>query len=304
MPAQIDISRPDDRVASKTPPEHLAIQASPSIMEFAESIQKAFLDSLQTRLAFALGVDTEAGFIRTEQCFLSGHLTAGAPGVHNIVLTLEPLAGCAVLRFSSEVLFKTLDILLASPPAATRARGEAITEIEFYVLRGFFQIFSEALKETWRSLPSVGFIPVLEPSEEFLRSNGEAHALTMKSTLEIDGARGDFDVVIPAFLARLSANFSEPGPDETLARITGALGAAKVEMDAVLSNLTIRIGDLAELTPGQILLAEKASDSTFECLVNKRAQFKGELVSAGDRYGFQLACPAAFDDDPESQVAR
>ena len=67
-------------------------------------------------------------------------------------------------------------------------------------------------------------------------------------------------------------------------------------MEAVLSNLTIRFRDLVDLLPGQIILGEKASDSTFECLVNKRTQFRGELVSAGDRYGFQLTRASAGDE--------
>jgi len=79
------------------------------------------------------------------------------------------------------------------------------------------------------------------------------------------------------------------GASPTLTRIADALGSAKVDIDAVLSNLTIRIGDLLELAPGQILLAEKTADSIFECLVNKSTRFEGELVSAGGRYGFQLS---------------
>jgi len=70
------------------------------------------------------------------------------PGIHRIVLSLEPLAGCVILRFSSELLFKVLDILLASPADAAGARGESLTEIELHVLRGFFRVFAEVLKGT------------------------------------------------------------------------------------------------------------------------------------------------------------
>jgi len=75
----------------------------------------------------------------------------------------------------------------------------------------------------------------------------------LKSTIEIDGAGGEFDVVIPAFLARLTARLSGLRQDETIplpARIAAALGSAQVELDAVFSTLTIRIGDLMELAPG------------------------------------------------------
>ena len=168
------------------------------------------------------------------------------------------------MRLSSELLFKVLDILLASPPDATGPRGESVTEIEFHLLRGFFRVFEEVMKETWRSVPGVALTPLPGLSEENFHAYGETHALAMKSTLEIDGASGEFDVVIPAFLARLSARLSGHGQGETIpVRITEVLGSAKVELDAVLSNLTIRIGDLLELGPGQVLLTEKGAESGF-----------------------------------------
>ena len=91
-----------------------------------------------------MGCETRATFIRTEQDFLARYLTDAEPGIHKVVLSLEPLAGCAVMRFSSELLFKALDFLLASPADAAGRRGESVTEIEFHVLSGFFGAFAEA----------------------------------------------------------------------------------------------------------------------------------------------------------------
>lgn len=304
MPALFHIDEPDGQAGDETPPEHLAIQASPDLVEFAERMHNAFLESLQSKLTVALGAEARASCIRTEQSFMSRYLADAEPGNHNVVLSLEPLAGCIVLRFSSDLLFKVLDILLASPADAIGPRGESVTEIEFHVLRGFFQVFSEVLRETWRSIPPGALTVSPGGSEDNLVSYGDSHSLAMISTLEIDGSAGDFAVVIPAFLARVSVKFPGPGGSSLSppVRITELLGSARVDMDAVLSSLTIRIGDLVALAPGQILLADKAVDSTFECLVNRRTQFRGELVSAGDRYGFQLG--RADDEEADSPADR
>jgi flagellar motor switch protein FliM len=315
MPAQLNIVQPADGAGdSLTPPELLAIQAPPGIVELAERLHRAFLETLQSKLTAALGADTQTYFIQTEQSFMARHLTDEEPGIHNVVLSLEPFAGCVLLRFSPELLFKVLDILLASPAAATGPRGEFVTEIEFHVLRGFFQLFLEALKEAWPSIPPAALTVLPPNSEESSGSHGDSHGLAVKSTIEIDGGGGDFHVVVPAFLARLSAKVPGLKSDETTpadggsfptrTRIAEALGSAKVDLDAVLSNLTIRIGDLVELAPGHILLAEKPADSTFQCLVNQRMQFRGELVSAGDRYGFQLAPTGVGDEEAESPADR
>jgi flagellar motor switch protein FliM len=311
MSASLNIVETEVRAGSGIPPEHLAIQAPPAIVAFAERIHLVFLETLQSKLETILGATARAAFVQSEQSFLSRYLTGAGPVVHNIVLSLEPMGGCVVVGFSSELLFNVLDILLASPAAATGARGESMTEIELHVLRGFFQIFSDVLNESWGSTPPVALTSVSERGEEVLKAHGESHILAMKSTLELDGTGGDFYVVIPGLLARLSARYSGLKPDETgpadlrsagssstRNQIVAALGSAKVELDAVLSNMTIRIGDLLELAPGQILLAEKTADANFECLVNKRTQFRGELVATGDRYGFQPA-RNALDDRPE-----
>ncbi len=307
MPAQINI-------VDAVTPEYLAIQAPPDVVEFAERVHQAFLESLQSRLTAALGVETRASFDRTEQSSMARYLTDTEPGTHNVVLSLDPLPGCAVLRFSSELLFKVLDILLAGPATAAGPRAQSLTEIEFLLLHHFFQVFTEVLKGTWRSIPPNALNLSPEGGEERLPGHDDLHSLVMRSTLEIDGAGGDFYVVIPSFLARLSARLPGLQPDEaipgspgarsTSARITQGLASAKVDLDAVLSNLTIRIGDLLELVPGQIVLAEKTSDSTFECLVNRRSQFRGELVAAEDRYGFQLARESAGDEEAASPADR
>jgi flagellar motor switch protein FliM len=289
MATPFNIAQPDSTADAAAAPELLALQASPSVVAHAERMHHAFLETLRLKLESALGTATETAFIRMEQSFLSRCVTEAEPGMHDVLLSLAPLAGYAVLRVSQELLFKVLDILLASPAAATGERGETVTAIELHVLRGFFKTFSEALSETWKSVPQVALTLAPERSEDVLAAYRESHVLAIKSRLEIDGVSGAFDVVLPAFVARLSAQLLEPDRGEAPSRrIAAALGAARLDIDAVLSNLTIRLGDLAELKTGQILLAKNTADSTFECLVNKKSQFNGELVPAGDRYGFQL----------------
>jgi len=310
MPNAYNINQPERGIAESdgqagagTLPEHLAIRASSDIVELAENIHKTFLDSLQSKLSNALGCDIRTAFLQTEQSFLTRYLTDAEPGVHKVVLSLEPTAGCAIMLFSSELLVAALDVLLASPADAVGEPGRSVTEIELHLLRGFFRVFEEVLKETW-SIPGVALTPLHGLSEENLRAYGESHALALKSTLDVGNAHGEFDLVIPSFVARLPSRLPLQVQDETIptqVRIIAALGSAKVDLDAVLSNLTIRIGDLVELAPGQVLLTEKSTDSGFECLVNRHLRFKGELVSAGDRYGFQLG---ALDREAPSPTDR
>jgi flagellar motor switch protein FliM len=299
MATEFDIDQPEEETrGEEIPAAYLALQASPGLVDFAERAQGKFLESLQAGLNAVLGVEIRATFVRTEQSFLKRYFTEPGARVHNVFLHIDPFAGCAVLRFSSEVLFKVLDILLASPAAADGDRGKTITDIEYRVLRGFLDTCTTVAQKAWQTTPPVTFRLSAERGEEGFFVHGDLHTIALRSTLEIDGIPGDFDLILPAFLVRLSANrnpIDESGdtaevfsPPERISRL---LGPSKVEIEAVLSGLTIRLRELMDLEPGQILLANKAADSTFQCFVNKRGQFTGDLVASGHRYGFQLAGP-------------
>jgi flagellar motor switch/type III secretory pathway protein FliN len=48
------------------------------------------------------------------------------------------------------------------------------------------------------------------------------------------------------------------------------------------------MGDLVAMRQGQILLLGTPPGSAFDCLVNGKAQFKGEMVATGTHQGFQI----------------
>jgi flagellar motor switch protein FliM len=50
----------------------------------------------------------------------------------------------------------------------------------------------------------------------------------------------------------------------------------------------IRLGDLAAIEAGQILVLTQPAGSQFECAVNGKTKFRGEWISLGDRHGLQV----------------
>ena len=49
-----------------------------------------------------------------------------------------------------------------------------------------------------------------------------------------------------------------------------------------------RLGDLAALQPGQVLMLSRPAGSQLECLVNGKTKFRGEWVSDGARHGLHV----------------
>ena len=77
---------------------------------------------------------------------------------------------------------------------------------------------------------------------------------------------------------------------ETAARTArlDAVSGAPVQLEAVLGGSSIRLGDLAAMQAGQILVLTEPAGSQLECLVNGKAKFRGEWIAIGDRHGLQV----------------
>ena len=112
--------------------------------------------------------------------------------------------------------------------------------------------------------------------------------------IRLAGNSQDGIQTIGGFLARLAEKHardrarraSSPAPVQE--NLLAALARATVRVEAVLQGASVRMGDLVAMRQGQILLLGTPPGSPFDCLVNGKAQFKGEMVAAGNRQGFQI----------------
>ena len=119
-------------------------------------------------------------------------------------------------------------------------------------------------------------------------------ALTASADVSIGDVRASFELAVPSFLARLAEihsrgrerRASSPAPLQE--NLLAALSRATVQLEAVLQGSSIRMGDLVAMQKGQVLLLGMPAGSPFDCLVNGKQQFKGEMVATGNHQGFQI----------------
>ena len=104
-----------------------------------------------------------------------------------------------------------------------------------------------------------------------------------------------FRVAVPVLAVRLAALQNEQKAaaevsGETAARTArlDAVSGATVQLEAILSGSSIRLGDLAAMQAGQILVLTEPAGSQLDCLVNGKAKFRGEWIAFGDRRGLQV----------------
>lgn len=288
-----------DKTMQETEPL-LAGQLASNAIATVEEVHQAFLKLLQAELSELLQDAVSASFQGTKQAPVSTPMRGTTSGDRAIQLDLSPLPASAYLVFPPALLFRVLDILLATPPAATSDDDEEkprmVTGIELFILREFFEVFAKCLRAAWAPVYAAAFTQTPTSFEEAGPAvpDGTDLALVLRSGIALGGLEADFVLALPTFLARmaqlkLAEASSREGEGEPYEEsILRSLGAASLNLEAVLQGASIRIRDLLAMAPGQILTVANSEDSSFDCLVNGRQQFTGTLVPSGERCALRI----------------
>jgi flagellar motor switch protein FliM len=266
--------------------------------EAVDRIHRLFLQAAEKELSELLQLPVKMIPQETEQSTFSNS-PANSPMRDRVVaLDLSPVPGCGFLSFSRLLLFRVLDILLATPGSPMDDSERIVTAIELHVLRELFDLISGTLADTWKQFYPAAFrqIPMLDLElEQHVAAIGSDPALILTANVELGGVSAELRLIVPTCLARmaeLKLKSAVTGRDEHGQADNGGildrLGDARLEIDAVLQGATIRIRDLLELTPGRILMVGACDSTSFNCLVNGTPQFSGGLVSQNGRCGIQL----------------
>lgn len=266
-----------------------------------EELHRSVLKAVQCELSELLQVPVAVNFRDTIQSPLSVALNRTGSGDRAIELDLAPFQGRGYLIFPPSLLFRVLDILLATPEQTTSHDSadpsqRSVTGIELYILREFFEVFARSLRAAWAPVYPAAFsqLPPRPDDDTAAASEaGDDSALVLSTSIELAGLTTDVHLILPTFLARMAHLKSagatgRDGSGEPAGSIIQCLGGASLNIDAVLQGASIRIRDLLAMAPGQILTLGNSEDSSLECLVNGRRQFTGMLVPSGSQCAFRI----------------
>ena len=263
---------------------------------FVDAIHQQFLQSLGAALSGYLDMPVKATPSGIDQLSTAAFLDASAGDACVITLDLASTRAQAWVGLSAKFVFHVLDILLGTPQATASTARATLTEIEQHVLREFFESLGSTLVNAWA--PSgiamrMGGIATLDEVRQDADLDGAA--LVLNCTLRIQDVDETFRVGVPVLAVRLAALQHEQKAaaevaGETAARnaLLDVLGAAQVEVEAFLGGSAIRLGDLAAMQTGQILVLTQPAGSQLQCAINGKVKFRGEWIALGDRHGLQV----------------
>jgi flagellar motor switch protein FliM len=263
-------------------------------LAFVEEIHQQFLDRFGQALAEQLDMPVKATPAGIDQVPMTEFLA----GDHACVLAfdLAPMRGQAIAGLTSGLIFRVLDVLLGAPQTGAESARGTITDIEQHLLREFFGVLSSQLIEAWQpNGVALSMVSGGAAGQNRRQADPDDIALILSGKIEFAEAEETFRIAIPVLAVRLAALESErkaaveaAGENAERTAVLEALSGATLELEAVLGGSSIRLGDLAVLQPGQILMLTRPAGSQLECLVNGKPKFRGEWIGDGSRQGLQV----------------
>jgi flagellar motor switch protein FliM len=290
----------DERALPQTPPPAYDVCNSDRLpadrITFVDAIHQQFLQSFGLALSNYLDMPVKAAPAGIDQIPVASFLAGGSEDACAITLDLASTHGQAWVGLSAKLVFHVLDILLGAPQPGAPAARATITEIERHVLREFFDTLTSALVDAWAPsgislrMGSIGTTDQVRQSADL-----DGTALVLNCGVRIHDEDVTFRVAVPVLSIRLAAQQNEQKAAAEVAGETAArtalletVGTATLELEAFLGGSSIRLGDLAAMQAGQILVLTQPAGSQFDCVVNGKAKFRGEWIALGDRHGLQV----------------
>ncbi|KNZ70876.1 flagellar motor switch protein FliM [Thermincola ferriacetica] len=258
-------------------------------------------------------------FARLLSTFLSAHLrTVVTMNVHSVeqitydefirslpnptllnIFMMEPLAGNAILEVNPNVTFTILDRLFGGPgQAPEKMRG--LTDIERTVIEKVIIRCLQILKEAWENI--IEFDPKLEVIETNPLFTQIVSPTEMVVLISIHATIGETEgimnlcipfIVLEPIISKLTAHFWFAGTAKTVTAehiqsTQRRLEKAKITLSAVLGETTIKLGELLELQPGDVIQLDNRATDELKIMVGERKKFYGRPGTVGSRLAVQI----------------
>jgi flagellar motor switch protein FliM len=248
-------------------------------LAYVRTIQEKFLGAFAANLADRLETPVSGKLTAVQPISRSAFLQSVEDGGCLVTLSAEPVRGQALIALSPGLVAYLLRILLGAPPSSG-SEYRTVTEIELYILQEIFESFAIELTNAWKAT-GIAFRRASTGARE--TAGWQGTMLAFECRLDFDDAQETFCVAAPAFLGRLAALqlttvVAEESPAPVREMILRALRGARVNVEAVLTGSTLRMGDLLAMEPGHILMLTQPVGSPVECRIGGKPKFRGEWI--------------------------
>jgi flagellar motor switch protein FliM len=258
-------------------------------------VHEALARDLSISLSTFLRSSVTAGYAGAIEMLFSDFLKDETPCCFGLAM-IRPQHCRLLLQVAYSVLFPTVGIALGAKPGSFTSPERKPTEIELQVINLLFRLLLSDAYRAWAvplktQLETVTLEVEPRPARTFAATD---QVFVTSFSLSIGEHAGQFSLVVPSTLFG-----GVTTQDDTIGRSQPESGAsadttielmmpAKVVLDVWLDGSEMRLGDLMQLSEGQIVKLDHPVERKAVCTLNGKSAFTGQIVSTGARRAFML----------------
>ncbi len=277
-------------------------------MRALETLHEAFSRNFGAALSGFLRTIMEVKVANIEQMTFSEFThSLPNPTCFNL-LSAEPLDGSMCLEISPLIIYPVIDRLLGGSNADLFIPQRPLTAIELRLVKQIIDRAMASLREAWESIMDLSFkhtesesnpalVQIVAPNEVVvvigfeLKMGGRAGTMSMAIPYNV------IEPVVDKLSNQSWAAYKRHRKDRQLRdRLAGHLDAARLQVTTVLADTTMKVSDLINLQPGDIILTEKPASAPLTLTIGGRRKFIGHLGQYRGNRAFKVKRPIQHKD--------
>jgi len=238
--------------------------------------------------------------VHTEQGRLHDLMMGQDPSQLFHMITMDPLPGLIIMSITPNINNVILELRLGGKSEGIHTQ-EALTKIDQMLLVDFAKVVIHDIKESWKKLTDVE--PELEDSTNnthwIQMTMGNERVLLISIELRLHEETGAMNIYIPFKMLKPVAPLLRPQSllssksaksEKVVQKETSIDRLSKVHLPVrlVLGNATMRLGDLANLSPGDVIPLERFLDDQLTVQIVNRTRFLAHAGRVGKRIIAQI----------------
>ena len=279
-----------------------------------EALHEIYARSLRAELSGVLRTMVEVKVTSVIQLTFTEFINSLPNPTVFTVLSCKPMEGSFILEMNPAIAFPIIERLLGSGKLGTTQPERALTPIEWKLMDTVFDRALDLLKDAWSSVVPATF-KVTEresnPNLMHIFSTDEA-VVAVVIEIGIGDRHGYLNLCLPLLsieehldkiashaLISSKSKPDAPGQEQTISR---QLGPAELQLSVHLPIESMRVRELQDMKPGDLILSHHPEAAAVLVSVEGRPKFVARLGSLGDRKAIKII--SGLDPLRESTVLK
>lgn len=261
-------------------------------------LHETFARNLSHSLDLFLGSPVEIKLVRVDQIGSRDLMSSLQGGSYLVPFALAPIQGKILARFANTLPFPLLDLLLGGNGDPDDSIRE-LTDLDEELIRSVTELVGVQLERAWKAC-QVALAPVLSIKPALVGQifAAEEQVTVIHFEMTVATTTGAFELVLPmafsnALIRASQTEATRRGPRQAIPglRLRDRVLDCTMLLSTDLSELSISVGDLVRLQPGDVINLHSPVTAPVKLKVGAYSLFDVTPVRHGNRKTAQLERP-------------